>query len=206
MAVSDCPATKDGHKCKYLRGHDGWHVAADNTRLRWPSEESMTVEDSHPMCDSIYFGSRCILRKGHDGLHSNDLREWHDLGADQTAGVVMPQDGPGSPSSIKEWLTHSFDFEATDEDAKQFMVMMEALKKFHERDEKHRGLWRYFGAIDSAHQARAKATRTYNVAIGLLKGQFEKGDVFGEVVNDDAIDMINYACFFVRNVEEGRYG
>jgi hypothetical protein len=97
-------------------------------------------------------------------------------------------------------------FEATDEDVAQFKVLMRALRKFHERDEKHRGLWRYFGAIDSAHQARAKATRTYNVAIGLIRGQFKSEHVNDELVNDDAIDMINYAAFFVRNVEEGNYG
>ena len=124
--------------------------------------------------------------------------------------MIMPQEGPGSPALVKEWLTHSFGFEATDEDAEQFSTMMLALKKFHERDEKHRGLWRYFGAIDSAHQARAKATRTYNVAIGLLRDpeQYPEPGLKSETddVLDDAVDMINYACFFIRNVNDGRFG
>lgn len=113
-------------------------------------------------------------------------------------------------SNLREAIHQYTGMKVTDEDWQQLKVLLRALGKFHERDAKHRGLWRYFGAIDSGFQARAKATRTYNVAIGLLK---DPESVLGMTVDgrrddplDDAIDMINYACFFVRNVEEGRYG
>lgn len=89
-----------------------------------------------------------------------------------------------------------------EEEEQHLRILLSALGKYHERDMTHRGLWRYFGAIDSAHQLRAKSTRTYNNAIGLLK---EGSDSDIDPV-DDAIDAINYAVFYIRNVTEGNYG
>lgn len=109
----------------------------------------------------------------------------------------------------RELLNELMPFEVTEEDFIQFSVMAAALAKFHERDAKHRGLWRYFGAIDSAHQLRAKATRNYNVAIELVRRSPDANRLSEDEQEDrldDALDAINYAVFFVRNVQEGRYG
>lgn len=102
---------------------------------------------------------------------------------------------------------HVFDEETpTDEDVEHFKVLLRSLLKFHERDAKHKGLWRYFGAIDSAFQTRAKATRSYNVAIQMLRDPDEVLKQGLEEALDDPVDLINYAVFFIRNVEEGRFG
>jgi hypothetical protein len=95
--------------------------------------------------------------------------------------------------------------EPSDEDVAHLYVLLQALRTYSIKDQTHKGLWRYFGAIDSAHQARAKATRTYNISIQLLRNpdSFRAGH---KDPMDDAIDLINYAAFFIRNVSEGRYG
>jgi hypothetical protein len=136
-------------------------------------------------------GSRlCHYLQGHAGPHSWEVD-------DRTIDVEACRKAIG---------TH-VGFELTDEDWEHFKVLCRALEKFHERDAKHRGLWTYFGAIDSAFQARAKATRTYNIAIQLLKdASVVELDGSDEDYLDDAVDQINYAAFFVRNCEAGRYG
>ena len=99
-------------------------------------------------------------------------------------------------------LEHLVGFRLNEEEETHLKVLLAALQKYHERDQTHRGLWRYFGAIDSAFQSRAKATRTYNNAIYLLRN----GKTEGHDPIDDAIDMINYGVFFLRSVDEGNFG
>lgn len=77
----------------------------------------------------------------------------------------------------------------TDNHVEQFAVLAEALELFMERDAHHRSLWKEYGATDTAHHCKSKAMRL-NV---------EPAEHL-----DDAMDLINYAVFTVRNVREGR--
>ena len=94
----------------------------------------------------------------------------------------------------------------SDEDVAQMYVLLRAMRTYSVKDQTHRGLWRYFGSLDSAHQARAKATRVYNIAIQLLRDPEEVINNAAKDPMDDAIDLINYAAFFIRNASEGNYG
>jgi hypothetical protein len=78
-------------------------------------------------------------------------------------------------------------------DRAQGEVLIEALEIFLERNAKRADLWKQFGWQDSALHLRSKALR---IALALEKDL----DIDPEDVLDDAIDIINYAVFFVRNV------
>jgi hypothetical protein len=84
----------------------------------------------------------------------------------------------------------------TDTNVRQAAVLMEAFDKFYERNAKRVDLWKQFGWEDSALHLRSKAAR---IALALDKGL----DIDPEELLDDAIDIINYAVFFVRNVRGG---
>jgi len=71
----------------------------------------------------------------------------------------------------------------------QFEVLMEAFALFMERDPHHKSLWKEYGASDTAFHCKSKALRL-NVA--------------PPEHLDDALDLINYAAFTIRNVREGR--
>jgi len=71
----------------------------------------------------------------------------------------------------------------------QFLVLMEALELFRVRDPHHKSLWKEYGASDTAFHCKSKALRL-NVA--------------PPEHLDDALDLINYAAFTIRNVREGR--
>jgi hypothetical protein len=85
------------------------------------------------------------------------------------------------------------DLPATDTNVRQAAVLMEAFDKFQERNAKRHDLWKVFGWKDSALHMRSKAAR---IALA-LEGDL---DVDPEELLDDAIDIINYAVFYVRNV------
>lgn len=97
---------------------------------------------------------------------------------------------------ISELLDRLWEHPHTEEDVAQLGVMLRALEMFHRREEKYNGLWRKDGAIDSAFHAKHKATRVWSRALDMVAGADE--DV------EDAIDLINYAVFFIRNVGDGR--
>lgn len=165
------------------------------------------------------FTYRCGHPLFHDGDHSwepgqelgisvlipkppRSIEETHKMDANE-AGI--------DPTREKAWeqilynMQDLLGFRISPEEEAHLKVLIRALHKYHVRDAQHRGLWRYFGAIDSAFQGRAKATRTYNNAIFLLRlGQEEWPKDFDPF--DDAIDMINYGAFFLRSIDEGNYG
>lgn len=79
----------------------------------------------------------------------------------------------------------------------QLGVMAEALKVHQERELKYDGLWKDGGHIDSAGHIRSKAVR-------VVRGTAEYDKELAMGVRDDALDLINYVCFWVRNVDEDR--
>lgn len=81
-------------------------------------------------------------------------------------------------------------------ESEQLEVLAEAFSKFLERNGKYKDLWRQFGYQDSVHHVRSKAGRLNQ----LLSEQPTSDEL--DLAIDDAIDIINYAVFFIRNVRE----
>lgn len=84
-----------------------------------------------------------------------------------------------------------------DTEFEQFNVLAEAFNEFLKKNAKYKDLWKKGGWQDSAHHVRHKAAR---VAMVLD----EQHDMAAGEVIEDAIDLINYAVFFIRNAREGR--
>ena len=79
-------------------------------------------------------------------------------------------------------------------DADQLLVLQEAFEKFQERNGKYKDLWKKGGWPDSAHHIRSKSERIVNAVT--TGATLEEAELYIE----DAIDLVNYAVFFVRNV------
>lgn len=109
-------------------------------------------------------------------------------------------------------------------DAKRhFRALMHAMRIFQERDKVREGVWKEFGASDSAHHCRSKAARLMQHAIKLhvyaegidpkvgdddgVPSQAEIDlDTLEAEALDDGFDLINYAVFFTENVRARRLG
>lgn len=72
----------------------------------------------------------------------------------------------------------------------QALVLGEAYKVFTERNKKYKDLWKEYGAEDSALHIRSKLMRLTTTTV--------------ETEEDDGLDLINYAVFWIRNWRDGR--
>jgi hypothetical protein len=82
-------------------------------------------------------------------------------------------------------------------------VLYEALRIYNERSKTRGELWARFDVHDSFAHARSKLARIcvllqQNYVINTPKGVAEL-----EVLNDEIIDLINYAAFMYRHVNPG---
>lgn len=84
----------------------------------------------------------------------------------------------------------------SDTDVDQMMVMLSAFDIFRQRNERYQDLWREGGYDDSANSLKHKVMRVVQ----------ETRTTEGEPQIDDALDIINYACFWIRNVNDGNRG
>lgn len=73
-------------------------------------------------------------------------------------------------------------------------VLERIMELYVERDELHDALWKEYGAADNILHVRSKFLRMESLA---KRGRFENALI-------EAEDLINYALFFIRNVQEGR--
>lgn len=80
----------------------------------------------------------------------------------------------------------------------QMRVMIEAMHIYEEREAQRGGLWKESGYVDNAHHLRSKGQRVSKACSMDVAEEPE--------AQDEAIDAINYAVFFVRNTEAGRRG
>jgi hypothetical protein len=84
----------------------------------------------------------------------------------------------------------------TEENLAHLEILLEAAEIFKERDEQYRGLWRRFGWLDSLFHIRHKAFRLFR--------KVEEGDTgWSPKDTDNALDLINYAVFAIRNGRDG---
>lgn len=77
------------------------------------------------------------------------------------------------------------------------VILGEAFEKFVERDRHYQGLWRKRGWRDSLHHIESKSQRI--VHLGQLQ-VYEHSDLL--VAVDDALDLINYSAFLIRNIRD----
>lgn len=92
------------------------------------------------------------------------------------------------PDAISD-LCRTYGLTETEDMRNHLAIMLHACAIYQERDAHHTGLWKQYGAADTAHHLKSKAMRVQNNLAGC---------------EDDAIDAINYAVFTLRNVYEGR--
>jgi hypothetical protein len=88
----------------------------------------------------------------------------------------------------------SFGLEDTDDNREQLSVLVEAMAIYEEREAARGGLWKAAGANDSAHHLDSKGRRVV----------FAANHAKHEAALDDALDAVNYAAFYARNVRAGR--
>src|SRR3989304_10094615 len=91
-----------------------------------------------------------------------------------------------------EQLRYHLDLLGLDhETAEHVAVLLEAVALYEEREKKYRGLWKEYGVADSHHHIVSKTSRLRMAYTG-------QADI------DDALDLINYTVFLVRNFRAGR--
>lgn len=90
--------------------------------------------------------------------------------------------------------------EDNEDNREQLRVMLEAMCIYEEREASRGGLWKEMGAKDSAHHLKSKAMRIDYTARNalLLRGE--------DRAIDEALDAVNYAVFYARNVRADRFG
>lgn len=82
----------------------------------------------------------------------------------------------------------------------QRLVLHEALQLFMARNEgKYHDLWKAYGAEDSLQHMKSKLARTKQNFQDTLASDAGALDI------DDALDLINYTVFYIRNVLAGRF-
>jgi len=88
-------------------------------------------------------------------------------------------------------------------------IFDEAYELFEQRDAKYKGLWINGGAEDNAFHLRHKAMRVFRTLQDNLKdlpeGMRGEGTSVGEMLVEDAYDLINYAAFYIWCVQNGVY-
>ena len=91
----------------------------------------------------------------------------------------------------------------TNGNVEQMAVMLEAYHKYLERNAVYENLWQDYGWMDTLTHVRSKAMR--------IVRKFWRDETAPKATAalhlDDALDLVNYVVFFIRNVREGnRWG
>lgn len=95
-------------------------------------------------------------------------------------------------------LDDSYMLSLSTTEQEQLYIFAESFEIFRERNKKYKDLWKEGGWLDSVHHIRSKAARLAT----LLSGVATLPDA--ETHLDNALDLPNFAAFFVRNVRSAR--
>lgn len=88
----------------------------------------------------------------------------------------------------------------TPEVRKQLEVFVEALRIFESRNAAYGDVWMQYGALSNLLSVARKVDRTMEAWWHDSPGELP---VMHKDALDDAIDLINYAVFFIRNARDG---
>jgi hypothetical protein len=90
----------------------------------------------------------------------------------------------------------------TETNVSQLDVMVSAMEIFQERTQAHGDLWKEGPSLEQAFQVKHKAHRMLNAALRRhCEGESEDNEL---LLIDSALDLINYAVFTIRQLEEER--
>jgi hypothetical protein len=101
-----------------------------------------------------------------------------------------------TPELISDVLAVAERCGASQEQLEHLSVLLSAFAVYVERNERHGSLWKKFGWMDSIVSVRGKAARCVQQWYG---PQTLEGGPGADL--DDAVDLINFAVFLIRNVQ-----
>lgn len=90
-------------------------------------------------------------------------------------------------------------YEPTETHVEHMEVLLRVFGKFVERNAKYKDLWRINGPRDSANHIESKAARIQHFTRMVPDMDWSLSEI--EAPLDDAVDLINYAVFYIRNAE-----
>lgn len=110
------------------------------------------------------------------------------------AAQIEPRLGT-TDDDLKNFL-YVYGITPTDSIITQLRVLLEALRKFGERNERYKDVWKESGWKGSLFDMRKKLTRLWRV--------FWRDQPIQtiDLECDDAYDLINFTAFFIRNVKD----
>lgn len=89
--------------------------------------------------------------------------------------------------------------DVTDDNREQLRVCLEAVRTYSERTQTYGQVWRQYGALSNLLSSARKVDR-------LMEGWWHDGaPPLHKDGLDDAIDLINYTVFFMRNAREANF-
>jgi hypothetical protein len=90
----------------------------------------------------------------------------------------------------------------TEDQLPHAMILIEAIKIYLEKDPVRGSMWRDFGAEDKVREL-IERSRRIEVALGHMDSSLPGHDKhMCEVMIEDALDLINYSVFFIRQLRE----
>lgn len=97
-----------------------------------------------------------------------------------------------------EELLVKFGIEPNEDMKEQFSVFLEAMAIYWQRSHSYSEIWRQYGAMSNLLSVARKTDRMMESWHSLSEG----GDIHKDSM-DDAIDLLNYCTFFIRNFRDG---
>ncbi len=144
--------------------------------------------------------ARCSLRLGHSGPHEDRTQGtvWNDseIGATSLCASEEGEESRGY-SVTGRYATILLPEDASDSIIAHSQVLLRALDIYANRNERYKDNWRRFGWRGLLFRIRERAERAWD---DLWDGNPEMREAISD---DDLIDLINFAAFAVRAIDEG---
>jgi hypothetical protein len=106
---------------------------------------------------------------------------------------------PEQDQAIRELLA-AFGMDDTDQNVHQVLVLLEALQVYDQRSQHYGQSWKNYGALSNLLSSARKVDRLMEV---WWDADADAPPVLHKDGLDDAIDLINYTVFFIRNARAG---
>lgn len=94
----------------------------------------------------------------------------------------------------------------TDEMIPQAMILLNCLALYQERDQKYGSVWKRLGALNNLTRMSIKIERL--LSMYWHKKRYIQEEDNGQTYDldlDDAYDLINYSCFFIRQATRNEW-
>jgi hypothetical protein len=91
----------------------------------------------------------------------------------------------------------------TEDEEQHLNVLMEAFLLFRDRTGTRGDMWRQFPPSDKVRELRERVTRIETAFVAINRFP-DHADGTWATIREDAIDIINYADFLIKQIDEGR--